>query len=88
MRLHTARPATIAIDTTSSGMSGGAVHGKRRRTSAAPTHGAGRQTIPPFLTALWDMVDSPENVNLISWSQEGRSFVVHDPNGLEEVRRD
>ncbi|CEP01281.1 HSF-type DNA-binding domain-containing protein [Plasmodiophora brassicae] len=66
-------------------MSGGAVHGKRRRTSAAPTHGAGRQTIPPFLTALWDMVDSPENVNLISWSQEGRSFVVHDPNGLEEL---
>ena len=44
-----------------------------------------RAGLAPFLAALWDMVDSDENATLISWSEDGLSFFVNDPDGLEQV---
>ena len=34
--------------------------------------------VPAFLTKLWKMVDDPETSHLISWGDEGNSFVIHN----------
>jgi len=36
--------------------------------------------VPAFLTKLWKMVDDPQTESLISWNDEGNSFVIHNPN--------
>ena len=43
--------------------------------------------VPQFLTKLWNMVDSPQEISvnsesLISWNNEGNGFVISDPNKL------
>jgi len=35
-------------------------------------------TVPAFLTKLWKMVDDSSTDSLISWSDEGNSFIIHD----------
>ncbi|KAF5738865.1 DNA binding protein putative isoform 1 [Tripterygium wilfordii] len=37
---------------------------------------------PPFLTKTYDMVDDPSINHIVSWSREGRSFVVWDPHSF------
>ena len=32
------------------------------------------------MTKLWKMVDDPQTESLISWNDEGNSFVIHSPN--------
>merc|ERR1719357_272632 len=32
--------------------------------------------VPAFLAKLWKMVDNPETDELISWSEEGTSFII------------
>ena len=39
----------------------------------------------PFVRKLYDMVGNPETATLIAWSEEGRSFWIHDPDALEAM---
>ena len=34
--------------------------------------------VPAFLGKLWKMVDDPDTDYLISWSDEGNSFIIHN----------
>lgn len=34
--------------------------------------------VPAFLTKLWKMVDDPGTDTLISWSDGGNSFIIHN----------
>jgi hypothetical protein len=56
---------------------------KRRRTDFTIT--TPRSSLPPFLTALWDMVESEDNNGVISWTRNGTAFAVHDPEAFELV---
>jgi len=33
---------------------------------------------PAFLSKLWQLVNDEKNNGLVSWSSNGRSFIVHD----------
>lgn len=37
---------------------------------------------PPFLTKVYDMVDDQSIDHILSWSKEGQSFVVWDPQAF------
>ncbi len=41
-------------------------------------------TTPAFLTKLWKMVDDPSTNDLISWSSQGSSFVIHRQNSFAQ----
>ena len=43
----------------------------------APSAG-GTANVPAFLAKLWKMVEDPNTNNLISWSAEGTSFLIHN----------
>ena len=43
-------------------------------------------TVPPFLAKLWKMVNDPETDNLITWGDNGDSFVImHQAAFLENI---
>ena len=37
--------------------------------------------VPAFLAKLWKMVDDSDTDHLISWSDEGNSFIIHNQVG-------
>lgn len=39
---------------------------------------------PPFLTKTYDLVDDPASDAVISWSPDGNSFIVHQPNDFSK----
>jgi hypothetical protein len=43
--------------------------------------------VPAFLGKLWKMVDDPDTNYLISWSDEGNSFIIHNQVTLLKVAR-
>lgn len=43
-----------------------------------PAPAPGTANVPAFLAKLWKMVDDPSTNHLISWSEEGNSFVIHN----------
>lgn len=38
----------------------------------------GSSSVPAFLAKLWKMVDDPSTNELISWNDEGNSFIIHN----------
>ena len=51
----------------------------REGVSAVSAAMTGDASIPPFLTKTYDLVSSVKSNDIISWSQNGKSFVVHKP---------
>jgi len=47
---------------------------------AKPIEGLHDTGPPPFLTKTFDVVDDPVTNHVVSWSRDGTSFVVWDPN--------
>ena len=43
-----------------------------------PAANSGTSNVPDFLAKLWKMVDDPTTNHLISWSDEGTSFIIHN----------
>jgi hypothetical protein len=37
-----------------------------------------KHSIPNFIKKAWDMLEQEENWSIISWNQEGTSFVIQD----------
>jgi hypothetical protein len=37
-----------------------------------------QSNVPAFLTKLWKMVDDADTDSLISWSDGGNSFIIHN----------
>ncbi|CAM8884458.1 unnamed protein product [Rhodiola kirilowii] len=48
-------------------------------TRAAATPEEFRRSVPPFLTKTYQLVEDPSTDNLISWSEDGSSFVIWRP---------
>ncbi|CAM8876861.1 unnamed protein product [Rhodiola kirilowii] len=48
-------------------------------TRAAETPEEFRRSVPPFLTKTYQQVEDPSTDNLISWSEDGSSFVIWRP---------
>jgi len=45
----------------------------------------GAANVPAFLAKLWKMVDDPSTNELISWSADGRSFVIHNQGAFSQT---
>ncbi len=42
--------------------------------------------VPAFMAKLWQMVNDPRTDNIISWSPDGRSFIIHDQNTFSQTQ--
>lgn len=42
-------------------------------------------SLPPFLTKTYEMVDDPSSDAIVSWSASNRSFIVWDPQEFASV---
>ena len=49
----------------------------------AVPEGIGTPNVPPFLNKLYEIVTQPSTDEVIAWSPEGNSFVVHQKARLE-----
>eukprot|EP00117_Sycon_ciliatum_P004382 scpid49106/ scgid0354/ Heat shock factor protein 3; HSF 3C; HSTF 3C; Heat shock transcription factor 3 len=43
-----------------------------------------REPVPAFLQKLWAMVSDPETNNVICWAEDGKSFIVKNPDLLSQ----
>ncbi len=42
--------------------------------------------VPAFLAKLWQMVNDPRTNDIISWSADGRSFVIHNQSAFAQTQ--
>ncbi len=42
--------------------------------------------VPAFLAKLWQMVNDPRTNDIISWSPDGRSFVIHNQSAFAQTQ--
>eukprot|EP00163_Fabomonas_tropica_P010520 TRINITY_DN2067_c0_g3_i1.p1 TRINITY_DN2067_c0_g3~~TRINITY_DN2067_c0_g3_i1.p1 ORF type:complete len:384 (-),score=111.11 TRINITY_DN2067_c0_g3_i1:736-1887(-) len=56
-----------------------------KKTASAATAGKGKRDVPAFLTKTFDMVADSKTNKTVTWTREGKSFVVLDPQTFSSV---